>query len=252
MLIGFTHLIWAFVFLLNTHTNTSIEVFLIGDSTVSEYPESYYPRMGWGQALESFFQEGKVKVHNKAVSGRSTKSFIDEGLWEKVLNELGEGDYLLIQFGHNDMKSENEHLYAAPFGAYTDNLMTFIKKARAKKAVPVLVTPVYRRRFDDNGLLKNSHGEYPLAMRILAEKKEVPLIDLHKKSFQLFSALGPEKTKDIFLWLQEDEYENYPEGIEDNSHFSKSGAIALSELVAEEMLRLEMPLTIHLKEEVKK
>ncbi|MEK6476209.1 rhamnogalacturonan acetylesterase [Catalinimonas sp. 4WD22] len=221
---------------------------MIGDSTVSDYPEDYYPRMGWGQALESFFQED-VKVHNKAVSGRSTKSFIDEGLWKEVLSGLKEGDYLLIQFGHNDMKSENERLYAAPFGAYTDNLRTFIEAAKRKKAIPVLVTPVYRRRFDDNGLLQNSLGEYPLAMRILAEKEEIPLIDLHKKSFKLFSELGPEKTKKIFLWLEEGEHKNYPKGIEDNSHFSEQGAIALSRLVVEEMQRLDLPIASPLKKE---
>lgn len=248
MLVGSVHIIWAFWLALVYQDYSPINIYLIGDSTVSDYPESYYPRMGWGQVLESFFQED-VKVHNKAVSGRSTKSFIEEGLWEEVLSNLKEGDYLLIQFGHNDMKSENERLYAAPFSAYTDNLRTFIEAAKRKKAIPILVTPVYRRRFDDNGLLQNSLGEYPLAMRILAEKEEIPLIDLHKKSFQLFSELGPEKTKEIFLWLEEGESKNYPKGIEDNSHFSEQGATALSRLVVEEMQRLDLPVTSYLKKD---
>lgn len=244
------HFIYVFLFLIKStfQVDDKVDIYLIGDSTVSDYPENYYPRMGWGQALASFFQEN-VSVHNKAVSGRSTKSYIDEGLWKEVLSALKEGDYLLIQFGHNDMKSENERLYAAPFSAYTDNLKTFVEEAKRKKAFPVLVTPVYRRRFDDNGLLQNSLGEYPLAMRILAEKEEIPLIDLHKKSLQLFSELGPEKTKKIFLWLEEGEYKNYPKGIEDNSHFSEQGANALSRMVVEEMQRLGLPVTSYLKED---
>lgn len=226
-----------------------IDVYLIGDSTMSSYPENYYPRMGWGQALDTFFQSN-IHIHNKAVSGRSTKSFIEEGHWQKVLDELGEGDYLLIQFGHNDMKAEQEHLYAAPFGAYTENLKLFIEETRKKKANPVLMTPVYRRRFDKNGFLQNSLGDYPVAVRMLAEKMEVPLIDLHQQSFRLFTELGPEKTKEIFLWLSPGEYENYPEGVEDNSHFSEIGAIALSGLVVNEMKRLNLPVISYLKKNI--
>jgi lysophospholipase L1-like esterase len=244
---GIIPIVYVFIFLLIPEQKERIELYLIGDSTVSEYPADYYPRMGWGQALSTFFQND-VQVHNKAISGRSTKSFIAEGHWQKVLDAIDEGDYLLIQFGHNDMKTEQEHLYAAPFGAYTENLTIFIEEARRKKAHPVLVTPVYRRRFDTNGFLKNSLGDYPVAVRMLAERMQVPLIDLHQQSFKLFTELGPEKTKDIFLWLSPGEYENYPKGIEDNSHFSEKGAFALSGLVVNEIKRLDLPVVSHLKE----
>lgn len=240
-------IIYVCILLIFPQKEESVEIYLIGDSTMSEYPENYYPRMGWGQALETFFHDN-VQVHNKAVSGRSTKSFIAEGHWQNVLKALDKGDYLLIQFGHNDMKTEEEHLYAPPFGLYTENLITFIEEARKKEAIPILATPVYRRRFDDSGYLKNSLGDYPLAVRMLAEKTHTPLIDLHKQSFTLFSDLGPEKTKDIFLWLSPGEYENYPEGVEDNSHFSEQGAIALSQLVINEMKRLQLPVINYLKE----
>lgn len=244
------HLLCLALGLMTLHPEESkVNIYLIGDSTVSTYPDNYYPRMGWGQALGAYFQHEKVQVHNKAVSGRSTKSYIVEGLWKQLVQTLDEGDYLLIQFGHNDMKKGEEHLYAAPFNDYTANLKMFIQEAREKKAYPILVTPVFRRRFDENGLLQNSLGDYALAMRILAEQEQVPLLDLHKRSFELFSKLGAEKTKEIFLWLSPGAYENYPEGIQDNSHFSEKGAQALSALIIDEIVRLELPLKEHMREE---
>lgn len=215
----------------NTHKHI-ITVYLAGDSTVSDYSSSLAPRAGWGQVLNRFFDD-KIVVKNEASSGRSSKSFIDEGRLKSILDQIEKGDYLFIQFGHNDEKKEDPTRYTEPYSTYKSYLKQYIDGARAKQAIPVLVTPVERRRFSEKGRARDTHGEYPAAMKELGMEENVPVIDLTAKSKALFQELGPERTKDVFFWLDAEENKNYPNGVHDNTHFQEAGAEKTASLVLE-------------------
>ncbi len=217
-----------------------VTVHLIGDSTVSSYPTDYYPQMGWGQVLDTFFNE-QVTIDNRAVSGQSTRSFISRGHWEALLPTLHPGDYLLIQFGHNDQKQDNTEKYAAAYGEFQDNLRRFVRLAREKECLPVLITPVTRRRFR-NGVLYSSHEDYPEAVRQVARELDVPLIDLHARSLEELARRGPEKSKELFLWLDPGQYDRYPSGSSDDTHFSEYGALQVGSWVVEAMITLDLSL----------
>jgi DNA sulfur modification protein DndE len=146
-----------------------IRVFMIGDSTMADKPLNDNPERGWGQLLPRYLSED-AQVRNYAVNGRSTKSFIKEGRWDSVMKYLQKDDYVFIQFGHNDEKSEDTTRYAAPKGLYRDNLVRFVRDARSKGANPILVTPVMRRKFDASGKFTDTHGEYPEAVRSVAKE----------------------------------------------------------------------------------
>ncbi|WJQ09215.1 rhamnogalacturonan acetylesterase [Geobacillus stearothermophilus] len=224
---------------------TTIVIYLAGDSTVAAAPRSRAPRAGWGEMLDGWFDD-HVVVKNMAASGRSAKSFIEEGRLERILRELKKGDYLFIQFGHNDEKVNDPARYTEPFTSYQSYLKRYIDGARTKGATPVLITPVERRRFSADGRALNSHGLYPAAMKALGEREHVPVIDLTAKSRQRFEQLGPEQTKQLFLWLAPGEHANYPHGIEDNTHFHKRGAKEIARLVVEGIMELNLPLRRHL------
>lgn len=228
------------------HRKNRVTVYLAGDSTLSDYGSKAAPRAGWGQVLQWFFDD-KVVVKNEAAAGRSSKSFIDEGRLDRILRRIGKGDYLFIQFGHNDQKIEDLSRYTEPSTTYKSYLKRYIDGARAKKAIPVLVTPVERMRFTADGMARDSHGEYPKAMRELARDENVPLIDLTALSKALFQELGPERTKDVFLWLDEGEHENYPQGIQDSTHFQEDGAWKMAGLVVDGIKELNLsPLKAHI------
>ena len=224
----------------------SITVYLAGDSTVSNYSSKLAPRTGWGQVLPEMFDK-EVVVSNQAKPGRSSKSFIDEGRLNTILGQIKEGDYLFIQFGHNDEKINNPTLYTKPSTTYKSYLKQYIDGARQKGAVPVLITPVERRRFSSGGKAAASHGAYPAAMMELAKQENVPVIDLTAKSKKLFQELGPRKTKDIFLWLNPGDSPNYPDGVKDGTHFQKNGARAIAKLVIEGIGELDLPLKDHVR-----
>jgi lysophospholipase L1-like esterase len=197
---------------------------------------------GWGQVLQDQFTDG-VRVHNEARGGRSSNSFIEEGMLAAILERIQPGDYLFIQFGHNDQKSYGTQ----PFTSYQSFLAQYIAGAREKGAQPVLITSVNRRKFDRNGKLAATLGDYPLAMRQLAKKLEVPLIDLWAKTKLLYEACGPEESKRLFVWLEEGEHPNYPAGVQDDTHFSEYGAREVSRLVIEGIRELKLPLAVHIK-----
>ncbi|WP_081798064.1 rhamnogalacturonan acetylesterase [Neobacillus dielmonensis] len=228
--------------------NGSITIYLAGDSTVSNYSSKLAPREGWGQELAGMF-DGKVVVNNQAKPGRSSKSFIDEGRLNTILGQIKEGDYLFIQFGHNDEKIKHPNLYTEPFTTYKSYLKQYIDGARQKGAIPILVTPVERRRFSPSGKVLSSHGQYPAAMRELAKEENVPVIDLTARSKELFQEFGPRETKNLFLWLIPGDSPNYPDGVKDGTHFQKEGAQEIAELVVEEMNKLNLPLTNHVRKE---
>ena len=174
---------------------------LMGDSTMADKDISNgNPERGWGMVFENFV-DPSVRVINYAKNGRSTKSFIDEGLWDKVKANIRPGDYVFIEFGHNDEKSNKPKVYAAPWGAYQDNLRMFIKTARELGATPVLLTPVARRRFVDGALDETTHGEYPAAMKAVAAETGTVLIDMEKATIDWIKAAGDKASREYFMWV---------------------------------------------------
>ncbi|WP_438447628.1 pectinesterase family protein [Gorillibacterium sp. sgz5001074] len=220
-------------------------VYLAGDSTVADYPHEKHPMLGWGARLHSLLEPG-IRIVNAATNGRSSKSFIDEGRLDTVLAAIAEGDVLLVQFGHNDSKPDAERRTEA-WSTYQEHLLRYIEGARAKGAYPVLISSVARRKFDENGVLQDTHEEYPAAMKQLAEREKVPFVDLSAKSFARMQELGPEKSLAWFTWLRPGENPNYPEGVQDNTHLNETGADTVARLVAEELALLPTPLAKRMK-----
>jgi len=217
-----------------------IKVFLAGDSTMANKLTSAYPETGWGMPFSYFFNES-VKVDNRAVNGRSTRTFIEEGRWKAIKDSLRQGDYVLIQFGHNDeVKTKQSYIDEPGFQA---NLTQFVLDAKAKKANPILITPVARRSFDDMGKVKETHAVYSELVRQVAKEQHVPLIDLDRRSQELLQNFGMENSKLLFLHLSPGEHPNYPEGREDNTHFNELGARKMAELVLADLKSLNVELS---------
>ncbi|MEU6986576.1 rhamnogalacturonan acetylesterase [Streptomyces sp. NPDC046324] len=200
---------------------------IAGDSTAAQKYADAAPETGWGMALPFFLHKG-VTVANHAVNGRSTKSFLDEGRLGAILRVIRPGDLLLIQFAHNDQKVTDPTRYTEPWSSYQDNLRRYVAGARERGAVPVLATSVERRRFDTDGTALRTLGEYPAAMRAVAQEEGVDLLDIQELSLALWQKLGPEATKTYFNWTPAEQ---------DNTHFNPPGAIAVARLVAAELLR---------------
>ncbi|PNG22546.1 rhamnogalacturonan acetylesterase [Streptomyces cahuitamycinicus] len=202
-------------------------LYIAGDSTAAQKYADAAPETGWGMALP-FFLHKNLPVANHAVNGRSSKSFVDEGRLAVILRQIEPGDFLLIQFGHNDEKREDPTRYTEPWSTYQDHLRRYIDGARARGARPVLATSVERRKFDTAGKALPTHGEYPAAMRALAKEEQVTLLDIQALSIALWQRLGAEETKKYFNWTATEQ---------DNTHFNPPGAIAVARFVARELLR---------------
>ena len=224
-----------------------VRVFMIGDSTMAEKPLIGTAERGWGQVFPLFF-ESNVVFENHARNGRSTKSFITEGRWQTVCERLKPGDWVFIQFGHNDAKKEDSSRYAEPHTDYKNNLLRFVTEARAKGANPILLTPVSRRQFDKEGKLVDTHGDYPGVVRELAAEQKVPLIDVHKKSMQLLSKIGSDESRKDFVWIKPGFFTANRAGREDNTHFTESGALKTARLVADGLKELNLPLSKKLRQ----
>lgn len=218
-----------------------ITIHLAGDSTMAPKLAEKRPETGWGEMLQDFFDTATVRVENHARNGRSTRTFITEGLWKQIVDSLHAGDYVFIQFGHNDESKEKTDRYTPP-SDYRANLLRFVVETRAKGANPVLLTPVMRRRFDKDGVFRDSHGEYPDIVRAVAADRHVPLIDLHRKTEQLLRLFGPQASTSLFLQLAPGENPNYPRGIQDNTHFSPFGARIVASLAVEGMREARLGL----------
>ncbi|MGX1129709.1 lysophospholipase L1-like esterase [Streptomyces glaucescens] len=202
-------------------------IYIAGDSTAAQKYADAAPETGWGMALPFFLHQDRP-VANHAVNGRSSKSFVDEGRLDVILGEIRPGDFLIIQFAHNDEKSGDPARYTEPWTTYQDHLRLYIDGARARGARPVLATAVERRRFDAAGSALPSHGDYPAAMRALAGEEGVALLDVQALSLALWQELGVEETKKYFNWTATEQ---------DNTHFNPPGAIAVARLVVRELLR---------------
>ncbi|MEU2425815.1 rhamnogalacturonan acetylesterase [Streptomyces sp. NPDC007851] len=202
-------------------------LYIAGDSTAAQKTADEAPETGWGMALP-FFLRKDITVSNQAVNGRSSKSFVDEGRLDAMLATVRPHDLLLVQFAHNDEKSADPTRYTEPWTTYQEYLLKYVEGARARGARPVLATPVERRRFDADGNAVPTHGDYPAAMRELAAREHVALLDIEALSLALWQSLGAEATKTFFNWTDTEQ---------DNTHFNPPGAIAVARLVARELLR---------------
>ena len=218
-----------------------IKIFLAGDSTIAIKETKAYPETGWGMPFVHFW-DSTVSVVNRAKNGRSTKTFLSEGLWKSIMDEVKEGDYVIIQFGHNDEAKEKGERYATP-DTFKMNLSRFIIEARNKNSIPILFTPVSRRKFDGEANTVETHKEYSALTREVAKEQNALLIDLDEKSRALYQQLGPEQSKLLFLQLQPGEHPNYPEGKNDNTHFNELGARLIAQLVLKELKGLNIELT---------
>lgn len=213
---------------------------MVGDSTMADKPLEENPERGWGQLFPKFLMPG-VQVQNHAVNGRSTKSFIKEGRWDTVMARMRKGDYVLIQFGHNDQKVEDTNRSAPAHGLYKENLIRFVNDTRSKGAFPVLITPVMRRKFDEKGKFIDQHGDYPGVVKEVAALLKVPMIDLHKSSEALIVKEGVEGSKRLFLHIPDDHYKKM-KAKEDNTHFSEYGASSMASLVCQSIIDQQLPL----------
>ena len=216
-------------------------VYLAGDSTMAQKLVTRRPETGWGEQLQQFFDIDAVRIENHARNGRSTRTFVSEGRWERIVGKLRTGDYVFIQFGHNDGAADRPDRYTPP-DDYRANLVRFIAEVRSKQATPVLLTPVMRRRFDEQQKLQDSHGVYPDIVREVAKAQGLTLLDMHRDSAALLRELGAADSAKLFMILAPGENSNYPQGLNDNTHFTPAGALAMAKIAAQEIAASNLPL----------
>jgi len=209
-----------------------ITIWMCGDSTMSIKEKKAYPETGWGMPFV-YFWDSTVNVENLAKNGRSTSSFRNEGLWKKVLDNTKEGDYVFVQFGHND-EVPTKKTYTTET-EFKNNLKQYVSEARSKKATPILLTPMARRKFDAAGKIEGTHDVYSQIVRDVAKEEKVVLFDMDKLTQQLYQQFGVENSKLLFLQLKPGEHPNYPDGKDDNTHFNELGARLIAQLVLDEI-----------------
>ena len=237
--------------------DTAVTVFMIGDSTMANKSlKNGNKERGWGMALPCYFDEG-IRVENHAVNGRSSKSFVDEGRWQKVVDRIKPGDYVFIQFGHNDEKS-NPDRHTDPGTTFDENLRKFVRETRDKGGIPVLFSCVVRRNFmkeapknDDDEALRNTtgqtkgsktaeegdvlvdtHGDYRFSPRNVASEMGVAFVDANKITHDLEQGLGREQSKKLHMWFYPGEEPSVPKGRQDNTHYNVYGAHVVARLLA--------------------
>ncbi len=217
-----------------------ITVYMIGDSTMSIKLPEKRPETGWGMPFATFF-DNTVTIVNRAMNGRSTRTFISENRWQPIVDTLKAGDYVFIQFGHNDESKEKTDRYTSPED-YTTNLIKFVTEARSKNAIPILLTPVVRRRYDSTGNFYDVHGVYPDKVRAVAKQYDVALIDMQQSSAKLLTQLGKDGSLKLFNHLKPNEHPNYPSGITDDTHFNEYGALRMALLAKQGLIEIKLPL----------
>lgn len=214
------------------------KIYLIGDSTCHTNTKETYPQHGWGQVFSAFINEN-YEVINLAENGRSSKSFLEEGLFKPCEENIEENDFLFIQFGHNDEKDDKKR-HTDSFSTYQQYLLYYINVARKVNATPVLLSSIYRRHFNEDGTIKeNCHLTYPKAMEELAKKENVIYIDMCELTKQMLIKLGDEDSKELFMNFKEGLYENYPEGKEDNTHLRYKGALKICEILINQIKNIK-------------
>jgi lysophospholipase L1-like esterase len=222
-------------------------IYTIGDSTMANKTKpDENPERGWGQMLPLFFNDNII-IDNRAVNGRSTRSFIDEKRWDAIYKVLKPGDYVFIQFGHNDQKEKDSTRYTNPHTAYRHNLIRFVNETRAKGAIPVLFSSIVRRNFNEQGVLISTHGDYPLETRLVAQEYKVPFIDMEYYSELLEQSYGPEKSKQLHLHYKAGEIPYYKEDKADNTHLCVKGATEIAKIAIEELKKTNLDLVKYIK-----
>ncbi len=216
------------------------KIWLIGDSTMSIKETKAYPETGWGMPF-AYFWDSTVIVDDRAMNGRSTRTFIEEKRWDPVVRDMQEGDWVFIQFGHNDEVPTKKSF--VPENDFKNYLVKYITDTRSKKANPVLITPVARRKFDSTGHIQETHAVYAQIVRDVAKENNIPLIDLSEKSKALYQQMGPETSKYLFNYLKPGEHPNYPDGKQDDTHFSELGARKIAELVLQEIKNQKLEIS---------
>lgn len=222
-------------------------LFIAGDSTAANKARLDLPERGWGQLLPEFVI-APARVDNRAMNGRSTKSFLDEKRWQTLVADLRPGDWVIIQFGHNDEKLDKPAVGAPARGAYRDNLLRFIREVRERRGHPILATSVARRKWDAAGAkLVDTHGDYPVVVREIAAAEKVPLLELNELTTRMEEAAGVEGSKKFHLWFAPGEHPRLPKGVQDDTHYSELGARRVAGLAAAEIHRLGLPLAAWIK-----
>jgi len=211
-----------------TRVEDAITIYLAGNSTVVDQDEE--PWASWGQMIPKYFKQG-VAISNQAESGLSLGSFIGSKRLKKVLSTLKTGDYLFIEFGHNDQKEKGPDDGA--FKSYSERFRTFISETRNKGGIPVIVTSTNRRTFSEDGKLINSLGDYPDAARQIAKEQNVSLIDLNAMTKTFYEALGPDNSKKAFVIYPANSFPDQPQAFNDNTHFNGYGAYELAKCIVE-------------------
>lgn len=214
-------------------------VYMAGDSTMAFKPVKDHPETGWGMPFSLFFDES-VKVENRAMNGRSTRTFIEEGRWDSIEKSLQPGDFVIIQFGHNDESEQKKDRYTTP-EAYKANLARFIRETRAKGATPLLMSPITRRYFNEDGTIKHTHPYSPLS-REVAKQEKVDFIDMDTITREHFQQQGDENSTLRFLQIPPNTHPNYPNGVRDNTHLNQLGAREVAQLALKEMKKMDHPL----------
>lgn len=221
-------------------------IYLAGDSTAAKKLPEKRPEAGWGEYLSNYLK-AEIQVENHAMNGRSTKSFLAEKRFLAIEERLQPHDFLFIQFGHNDQKQTDPERYTAPFAEYQSNLALMAEAAYKQGAQPVIFSSVSRRAFLNGHIDKHNLGDYPCAAQKLAEKQHIPFIDLFSLTCDYFNNLGEAGTQGLFLHLQPNVCDNYPEGVADDTHFNEKGAALVAKLAAEELYRQVAALQPYLK-----
>ncbi|MFJ5227750.1 rhamnogalacturonan acetylesterase [Streptomyces sp. NPDC088400] len=218
-------------------------LYIASDSTAQTYNSSFYPQAGWGQMLPGFFTSN-ITVANRAIGGRSSRSFIEQGRLAAIHQVIKAGDYLFVQFGHNDATVGNAERYTSP-ADYKEYLRNdYIRATRSRGATPVVVTPVSRRSYNaSTGQFNVSFPAYVDAAKAVAAEERAPLVDLSALSRTYLNGVGIEPSKKLFLWLSPGQYPNFPNGVSDDTHFQQNGATQMARLVAQAVSKLGLPLS---------
>lgn len=221
-------------------------IFLCGNSTVVDQDKE--PWASWGQMIPRFFTE-EVCFANYAESGESANTFIAAKRLKKIMTQIKPGDYVFVEFGHNDQKQKGPD--KGPYKSFTKSLREFITEARAHGAHPVFVTPTQRRSFNEAGKIEDTHGEYPNAMRALAKEENVPVIELNEMTRVFYEAMGPEESKKAFVHYPANTYPDQPKPLADNTHFNPYGAYEIAKCVIEGMKANRLPIVKYLRSDYK-
>lgn len=222
-------------------------LYTIGDSTMAEKDTTKgNPERGWMMQFRTMLDTSRINVVNLALNGRSSKSFRSEGAWEKAYQPMKKGDFLFLQFGHNDQK-EDTLRHTAPYTTFKANLVRYIREARSKGATPVIFTSIVRRHFDEASKLVDSHGDYVTVVYDVAQEEKVVLIDLNRITHHYVENLGPVESKQLYKWIAPNQLSAFPKGFEDDTHLNETGARAVAAMVVEALRQSDCKMKQFLK-----